>query len=388
MDSGLLIGQESLAEGKNRLSVNGYTGGLTNIAVDAVTKLSSPARRCEALLLASVLLLPLQAEGGSPVPGPRQEATARASSPQPYKREPGPFAVETATHDWTDAARGGRVVPVKIYSPRGGGPFPVIVFSHGLGGSRDGYEYLGRHWASHGYAAVHVQHAGSDSKVWQGTLHPLKSMRAAVANPQNALNRPLDVRFVLDRLEAPPYKGRLNLGRVGVAGHSFGAYTALAAAGQAYTGRGDKDKEVTFTDPRVKAAVAMSPPVPRRRKQIDKVYSRIKVPVLHLTGTRDVSPLGGTRATERRIPFDRIAGADQYLLVFAGGDHMVFSGRRHPAGVGVPDKYPLFQDLILMSSTAFWDAYLRGDAAAKAWLANGGLETALGRAGTLEKKLR
>lgn len=355
-------------------------------------KLSPLARRCEAFLLASVLLLPLGAEGGSSVPGPRQERAARPDSPRPYKREPGPFAVETASHDWTDAARGGRVVPVKVYAPQGnGGPFPVIVFSHGLGGSRDGYEYLGRHWASHGYVTVHVQHAGSDSKVWQGTLHPLKSMRAAVANPQNALDRPLDVRFVLDRLEtlgreASPYKGRLNLGRVGVAGHSFGAYTALATAGQSFTDRGGK--EVTFTDPRIKAAVAMSPPVPQRRKQIDKVYSRIKVPVLHLTGTRDVSPLGGTRAAERRLPFDRIAGADQYLLVFAGGDHMVFSGRRHPAGLGIPDKYPLFQDLILMSSTAFWDAYLRGNAAAKAWLAGGGLETALGREGTLEKKLR
>ena len=358
-------------------------------------KLFPCARRYEALLLASILLLPFHAEGagGASVrkPAPRQETAARPA-PQPYKREPGPFAVDTALYDWTDAARGGRVVPVKIYAPQGGdGPFPVIVFSHGLGGSRDGYEYLGRHWASYGYVTVHVQHAGSDSKVWQGTLHPLKSMRAAVANPQNALERPLDVRFVLDRLEAlnreaSPYKGRLDLGKVGVAGHSFGAHTALATAGQLFDGPGGK--EVTFPDSRVKAAIAMSPPVPRRRKQIDKAYSRIKVPVLHLTGTRDVSPLGGTRAAERRIPFDHIAGADQYLLTFQEGDHMVFSGRRRPAGLTAPDKYPLFQDIVLMSSTAFWDAYLRNDRAARAWLANGGLAAALGREGKLEKKVK
>jgi predicted dienelactone hydrolase len=45
----------------------------------------------------------------------------------------------------------------------GPGPFPVIVFSHGLGGSREGYKYLGRHWASYGYVAVHVEHLGSDT---------------------------------------------------------------------------------------------------------------------------------------------------------------------------------------------------------------------------------
>ena len=94
---------------------------------------------------------------------------------QPYKQKPGlpavawakagPFAVETASFDWTDAARN-REVPVKIYYPKdGAGTCPLIVFSHGLGGSREGYEYLGRHWASHGYVSVHVQHKGSDTEV-------------------------------------------------------------------------------------------------------------------------------------------------------------------------------------------------------------------------------
>src|SRR3954469_17976311 len=49
--------------------------------------------------------------------------------------------------DWHDAARN-RDVPAKIHFPSDStGPFPVIIFSHGLGGTREGYEYLARQWA-------------------------------------------------------------------------------------------------------------------------------------------------------------------------------------------------------------------------------------------------
>ena len=84
-----------------------------------------------------------------------------------------PYAAERkllATHflrlDWTDAARG-RTVPAKIYYPTdAAGPFPVIVFSHGLGGTREAYEYLARQWAANGYVSVHLQHPGSDDIPW------------------------------------------------------------------------------------------------------------------------------------------------------------------------------------------------------------------------------
>jgi predicted dienelactone hydrolase len=98
-----------------------------------------------------------------------------------YKQAPGPFKVDTVLFDWTDAKRG-RAVPVKIYFPLGSeGPFPLIIFSHGLGGSREGYEYLGRHWASHGYISLYIQHAGSDDEVWRGQARPLQSMKRAAA---------------------------------------------------------------------------------------------------------------------------------------------------------------------------------------------------------------
>ena len=65
---------------------------------------------------------------------------------------------------WNDASRQ-RDIPVRLYWPAGASPnarVALVVFSHGLGGSRNGYSYLGKHWAGLGFASLHVQHAGSD----------------------------------------------------------------------------------------------------------------------------------------------------------------------------------------------------------------------------------
>ena len=57
-------------------------------------------------------------------------------------------AVEIQRAVWHDSKRD-RDVPVKIYSPKSGsGPFPVIIFSHGLGGTCETYSDLGRDAAS------------------------------------------------------------------------------------------------------------------------------------------------------------------------------------------------------------------------------------------------
>ncbi len=104
-----------------------------------------------------------------------------------------------------------------------------------------------------------------------------------------------------------------------------------------------------------------------------------------MTGTKDTSPIGMTNVEDRRVPFDHISSADQFLITFQDGDHMVFSGRGRMAG---GEKDALFQTYIRMSSTAFWDAYLRGDATAKSWLTGDGFKIVLGADGAFEKKLR
>lgn len=297
------------------------------------------------------------------------------------------YFVETIKHEWQDAKRN-RPVPVKIYYPATKGEsLPVIIFSHGLGGSRDGYEYLGRHWASRGYISVHVQHRGSDDAVWRQNSQIMKSMKEAAADIENAINRPLDMSFAIDQLEVlnrqeNPLQGKINLSRIGAAGHSFGAFTVLAVGGQIFiTPQG---KEFTLADKRIKAAIAMSAPVPQK-VDLAKSLGSINIPFLHMTGTLDDSPVGETTPVQRRLPYDNITGSEQYLLTFNGGDHMTFTGMRIDTSKGKKD--PLFQELICLVTTAFWDAQLQNNVSAKNWLwQKEGWETVLGENGTWEKK--
>lgn len=104
--------------------------------------------------------------------------------------------------DWTltDAKRK-RDIPVRVYLPGSAKPAPVILFSHGLGGSRTGSAYLGNHWAKRGYVVVSVQHPGSDDGVCRNT--PPARMRQAMAEAANAENFTLrtgDIAATLDQL--------------------------------------------------------------------------------------------------------------------------------------------------------------------------------------------
>lgn len=311
---------------------------------------------------------------------------ALGASPSPYDPNRPSLNVASFTADWRDTNRN-RVVPVRIYHPvvAGDTPSPVIIFSHGLGGSRDGYSYLGEYWAAHGYVCVHLQHLGSDEAIWKNTARPARGMAKAAADPDNIVNRPRDVRFALDELtrlnrdESFPLHGRLDLTRIGMAGHSFGAYTTMAMAGETPPG----NPGISAADPRIKAAIAMSTPVKETSAQNNGAFSAVAIPVYHLTGTKDVEPFGTSDARLRRIPYDEARRSDAYLLVLNGGDHMVFSGQRR-FGDGTHDDD--FHRLIEQSTTAFWDAWLRQDGAAKAWLENGGFTWTVGRLGTIEQK--
>jgi predicted dienelactone hydrolase len=301
--------------------------------------------------------------------------------------QPGPCAVRTLDLEWRDAARN-RKIPARIYYPLTNAASPVILFSHGLGGSCTGYEYLGRHWASHGYVSVHLTHLGSDAGLFQQP-DPPQALKAAAANLQVALDRPLDVTFALDQLSMmntsdTPLRSRLIIDRAGVSGHSYGGFTTLASAGQTFVlPRGGTR---TYGDPRIRAAIAMSPPAPRRREEVlAQTYASITVPFFTLTGTRDDSPIGETTAAERRVPYDHMSAcSNKILVIFQDGDHMVFSGRTRNAALG--NQYARIQERVLAGSTAFWDAFLKADPAAKDWLSKGGFREMLGEDDVLEMK--
>ena len=306
----------------------------------------------------------------------------------------GPHKIDVLEDKWTDAARAARLVPYKIYYPTDlTEPAPVVIVSHGLGGSRDGYAYIGRHLASHGYIAVHVTHDGSDTVSVRDAVAGdgktiMEALKQMASDPANIVNRPKDISFAVDQLiemnkKDGPLKGRVDVQRIGVDGHSFGAYTAMAVAGQTF------GKGVSFRDERIKAAVVMSPSAPRPNGA--KQYESITIPILLMTGTRDDSPIGtGGLAADRPRVFDLLTNCTRYLLVFDGGDHMVFSGRsaaleagKIPGTGGDRTKDPQFHAFVKASTVAFFDAYLKGDDSANHWLsADDGGKATLGSNGT------
>ncbi len=302
--------------------------------------------------------------------------------------EQAPSDVKTIRAVWHDDARN-RDVPFKIYFPAAAGKYPVIIFSHGLGGTCDGYEYIGVHWAKNGYVSVHIQHKGSDDGVWRGKSNPMQEMRKATMDFESILNRPKDVSFAIDQIdklnkdEQSELKGRCDMEKIGVAGHSFGAYTALASSGRKLVG--PLGGSMDLSDPRIKACIAMSAPAKGKEKS-NNSYADYKVPCMHMTGTLDDSPIGDTKASDRRIPFDSIEKAEQYLVIFKDGDHMIFSGRGLKIGErAAKDKE--FQELIKQSTVKFWDAYLKDNSEAKKWLTGDEFEKSMGNQATIEKKI-
>ncbi len=233
---------------------------------------------------------------------------------------------------WVDQSRQ-RAVPARIFLPKqlAQGPAGLVIFSHGLGGSRLTYSQLGKHWASQGFISIHLQHAGSDRAIWaSGGLDALWALRAA-ANLENAIARAKDVHFALDQMaKEPGLAGRIDMERVAVAGHSFGANTALLVAGASFMHGG---KMVTFADARIKSAIMLSPPSLPDDQDPFEVYKTIRIPTLHLTGTRDDTPIPGivTMADRRAEAFDAIMATPKYLGVFLDGRHSMFHDRSRDA---------------------------------------------------------
>jgi predicted dienelactone hydrolase len=287
-----------------------------------------------------------------------------------------PLAVDAAFHAQTvdltvhDAARQ-RDIPVRVYLPTNATPEPVVLFSHGLGGTRAGSAFLGEHWAARGYVAVFLQHPGSDDAVWKNA--PLGQWMLAMnqaASAENFLLRVKDVPAFLNQLEiwnadkTNPLAGRLDMKKIGMSGHSFGAVTTEAVSGETLPIGGQ-----TFTDPRITAAIAFSPGSPREANA-DRAFGSVKIPWLLMTGTKDVAPIGHQDVASRLAVYPALHGAPKYEVVLDKAEHSVFTDRALP-GDREP-RNPNHHRVILALSTAFWDAYLRGDTAALAWLNGAG----------------
>jgi predicted dienelactone hydrolase len=281
-----------------------------------------------------------------------QASKEQTANPAPTNQAPDPFnpsakALVTALADeavvvnysvqdfeWTDGARQ-RQVPVRLYLPNlasASHPVPLVVFSHGLGGSRAGYSYLGRYFAQNGFASLHLQHVGSDRAIWSGHVLGLGQRLKEATTDAEALARTADFQYALGKVLADPLLGTLlNPNKVLAAGHSFGANTSLLIAGAKVERDG---QALALKDPRVKGVILLSSPPFYGTANATQALAHMAIPSLHITATDDVIRVPGyySSAEERVGVYDAYQGAAKSLVVFKDGSHSVFTDRLKTGG--------------------------------------------------------
>lgn len=190
-------------------------------------------------------------------------------------------------------------------------------------------------------------------------------MRSA-ANLKNMLLRIRDVSAVLDQLErwttdkTHTLYQRVDTNKTGMSGHSFGAVTTQAVSGQ----NTPMGKNI-FREHRIDAAVIMSPSTPKRGEPAT-LFKDVNIPWLLMTGTKDLSVIGNTDIKSRLGVFPALPEGNKYELVLKDAEHSAFTERALPGDTLARNKN--HHQVILALSTAFWDAYLKEDDAARKWL--------------------
>ena len=285
-----------------------------------------------------------------------------------------------------------------LYQPEIERPVPLIVISHGLASNRQTFAYLAEHLTSQGFAVAVIEHDDINLDKFDNFL----SGAERFPEPNNLIDQPLDVKYVLDRLENrinPRLRNKIDLQQVGIIGQSFGGYTSLALAGGELIANKEAEEcqeenrqvlldlsslaKCTFNeldrprlrlaDPRIKAAIAINP--------LGKIFgkagiSAIEIPTMLISGTNDliVPPVA-----EQIKPFIWLNDdLDKYLVLVKPGTH--FSFLQEGLGVlPVPDTvvgpsptsaYPLLKAL----STAFFKVHLAQQSEYQAYLQNDSLQ--------------
>jgi len=301
----------------------------------------------------------------------------------PYKLGPGPYAVaeveDLLLHDDARDAD----LHVHIFYPQAGGSYPVIVFAQDAAASGPCCDALPRYWASYGYVTLQPSRRGSpeeshSSGGMQGRF--LEASRHTPENPDMWDSRPEDISFLLDSLQeipllVPQFNEKMDSDRVGMSGHSLGAFTTEVIAGARVDlpGRpeGEGSSGASFADRRVRAALALSPLGPGRLGLTERSWDTVSLPYMGVTGSLET--VGTTASpTWRKAPFELSQPGDKYQVVVRGADELSLVAER-PARLGHAAKPQPVLDDVEWATLAFWDAYLKGDSAAKRYLASDAL---------------
>nr|WP_127497758.1 alpha/beta hydrolase [Actinoplanes solisilvae] len=256
--------------------------------------------------------------GGPPAAGPPATGSATAGPPRAgaTSAPKQAFSVQTRTFKLRRGAD--RPLPTTVWLPRGDGPFPMILFSHGLGGKPSDYRELITSWARAGFVVA-------------APAYPHTSASAAEFNVLDVLNQPADASYVITEVLGE-LGAKVDEQRVAAAGHSAGGVTTLGLLSNS-------------RDERLRAGVVLA-----GRQILPQPFTGPETPLLFVHGRRDqVVPYADGRAA-----FDAVDWPKAFLSVTDGGH--VASGRS--------------LDVIAATSTDFWRWSLYGDAAARDRLAD------------------
>ena len=286
----------------------------------------------------------------------------------------------------------GTTVEVSVEYPTTAALHPVIIFSHGRGVTNRDYIGLSAFWASHGYVVIKPNHRDTAQE--------------GAAAVDERRNRVRDITAIIDALPRihetfPELEGRVDVNRVGVGGHSYGAYAALLVGGAEAFVEGGASRRAG--DSRVKATVAMSPAGTNETLGLRREsFTGLTGPVLYVTGSYDLGAQGQP-AEWRREPFDFGPAGDKWFVSIIGARHSTFTGRFVPPKAGDerdPRMYdprydprsPQYDPRLAQSgqpatradiafererqlfalgraiSLAFWDAYLKNEAKGREYL--------------------
>lgn len=250
---------------------------------------------------------------------------------------------KTVEYDEVMGTRGDTLRPLTPFSFKGrayrdadalkGNKFPLVVVSHGYVGSRYLMTYLTENLASKGYIVAAIDHTDStfkDANAFQSTL----------------LNRPKDIRFVINEMEKLGAKGSKNkiaglvdVNKTAIIGYSMGGYGVLnvggagysAGLGQFFTGMTGGSSAISvnlagnaeyekLADARIKAIVAFAPWGMERGVWDAEGLKGLKTPTFFIAGSQD--DISGYEKGIKAI-YEGAVNADRYLLTYENARHNV-----------------------------------------------------------------
>lgn len=276
-------------------------------------------------------------------------------------------------------------------------PFPLIIFSHGAGGSNDAFPDLSAHWASRGFVVVHPTHSDSIAlrrRDGQDLSHLRENPRNLVMDVDGP-DRLADCSFIIDSIsEIEAQLGAagvtlhqpsddilplcamapvplIDATRIGMAGHSAGAYTTQVAFGAKVRGpRWGSLRLKSHADPRITAAILISGQGTTSRSFTKDSWSDITGPMMVIAGSLDVSRISDETPESRREPFEYAKPGDKYLIYIEGATHGSYQGkglatmlRENPT-----TDIDVITAAVSSGTTAFFDRYLRQSEEGKTYL--------------------